>query len=157
MVAMHLILSGMIKVKGQLGEMAKCLEDEPQVTDLAKLFFTELSTKDSAIYNNLPVGEAVVILFGCVGSLIASSHWSFVVRGPCGRRKSVRSTMCYIFSFIEKVTLPPCCPAHRSPITTGETSHRKNKLKILSKSSANASASLTTLPMARHRLLPHIL
>ncbi|KAG8732139.1 Condensin complex subunit, partial [Ceratobasidium sp. 414] len=55
MVLTHLILNGMIKVKGQLGEMAKCLEDEdPRVADLAKLFFQELSLKDNAIYNNLP-------------------------------------------------------------------------------------------------------
>jgi condensin complex subunit 1 len=48
----------MIKVKGQLGEMAKCLEDpEPRIADLAKLFFDELSTKDNAIYNNLPDGS----------------------------------------------------------------------------------------------------
>jgi condensin complex subunit 1 len=57
MVLTHLILNGMIKVKGQLGEMAKSLEDEDQrISDLAKLFFTELSTKDNAIYNNLPDG-----------------------------------------------------------------------------------------------------
>jgi condensin complex subunit 1 len=57
MVLTHLILNGMIKVKGQLGEMAKCLEDEePRIADLAKLFFTELSTKENAIYNNLPDG-----------------------------------------------------------------------------------------------------
>jgi condensin complex subunit 1 len=57
MVLTHLILNGMIKVKGQLGEMAKCLEDEEErIADLAKLFFTELSTKDNAIYNNLPDG-----------------------------------------------------------------------------------------------------
>ena len=61
MVLTHLILNGMIKVKGQLGEMAKCLEDQdPRISDLAKLFFTELSTKDNAIYNNLPDGECVV-------------------------------------------------------------------------------------------------
>jgi hypothetical protein len=59
MVLTHLILNGMIKVKGQLGEMAKCLEDkEPRIVDLAKLFFTELSTKDNAIYNNLPDGAS---------------------------------------------------------------------------------------------------
>ena len=57
MVLTHLILNGMIKVKGQLGEMAKCLEDQEQrIADLAKLFFTELSTKENAIYNNLPDG-----------------------------------------------------------------------------------------------------
>jgi condensin complex subunit 1 len=63
MVLMHLILNGMIKVKGQLGEMAKCLEDEePRIADLAKLFFTKLSTKDNAIYNNLPDGESFLYL-----------------------------------------------------------------------------------------------
>ena len=57
MVLTHLILNGMIKVKGQLGEMAKCVDDpEPRIADLAKLFFDELSTKDNAIYNNLPDG-----------------------------------------------------------------------------------------------------
>ncbi|SGY44625.1 BQ5605_C001g00183 [Microbotryum silenes-dioicae] len=55
MVLTHLILNGMIKVKGQLGEMAKCLEDEDKrISDLAHLFFTELSAKEKAIYNNLP-------------------------------------------------------------------------------------------------------
>ncbi|RKP34889.1 non-SMC mitotic condensation complex subunit 1-domain-containing protein [Dimargaris cristalligena] len=55
MVLTHLILNGMIKVKGQLGEMAKCLEDpDRRISDLAKLFFTELASKDSYLYNNLP-------------------------------------------------------------------------------------------------------
>ena len=55
MVLTHLILNGMIKVKGQLAEMAKCTEDtQVRVSDLAKMFFHQLSTKDNAIYNNLP-------------------------------------------------------------------------------------------------------
>jgi condensin complex subunit 1 len=55
MVLTHLILNGMIKIKGQLGEMAKCLIDsDPRIRDLAKLFFSELAGKDSTIYNNLP-------------------------------------------------------------------------------------------------------
>lgn len=61
MVLTHLILNGMIKVKGQLGEMAKCLVDENErIKGLAELFFKELSTKDNAIYNNLPDGMFVV-------------------------------------------------------------------------------------------------
>ena len=61
MVLTHLILNGMIKVKGQLGEMAKCLEDpDNRISDLAKLFFSELSTKENAIYNNLPDGKLIV-------------------------------------------------------------------------------------------------
>src|SRR5689334_20196248 len=38
MVLTHLILNGMVKVKGQLGEMAKCIEDPDQrISDLSKL------------------------------------------------------------------------------------------------------------------------
>ncbi|KAJ3344065.1 Condensin complex subunit [Gonapodya sp. JEL0774] len=55
MVLTHLIINGMIKVKGQISEMAKCLEDsDTRIADLARLFFTELAAKDNAIYNNLP-------------------------------------------------------------------------------------------------------
>ncbi|KIO11298.1 hypothetical protein M404DRAFT_127590 [Pisolithus tinctorius Marx 270] len=86
MVLTHLILNGMIKVKGQLGEMAKCLEDEdPRISDLAKLFFTELSTKDNAIYNNLP--DVI-------------SHLS---TGEHGVSEEIfQNTMRYIFTFVEK-------------------------------------------------------
>ncbi|ORY02109.1 hypothetical protein K493DRAFT_387433 [Basidiobolus meristosporus CBS 931.73] len=55
MVLTHLILNGMVKVKGQLGEMAKCLENpDARISNLARLFFTELASKDNAVYNNLP-------------------------------------------------------------------------------------------------------
>ncbi|KAG2363022.1 non-SMC mitotic condensation complex subunit 1-domain-containing protein [Suillus spraguei] len=86
MVLTHLILNGMIKVKGQLGEMAKCLEDEePRISDLAKLFFKELSTKDNAIYNNLP---------DVISHLSTGDH--------SVEEEIFKSTMRYIFSFIEK-------------------------------------------------------
>jgi len=55
MVLTHLILNDMIKVKGQVSEMALRLEDgDERVGDLARLFFLELSHKDNAIYNMLP-------------------------------------------------------------------------------------------------------
>ncbi|EMD38787.1 hypothetical protein CERSUDRAFT_133306 [Gelatoporia subvermispora B] len=86
MVLTHLILNGMIKVKGQLGEMAKCLEDEDErIADLAKLFFSELSTKDNAIYNNLP---------DVISHLSVGAH--------AVDEEVFQSTMRYIFSFIEK-------------------------------------------------------
>lgn len=48
-----LILAGQVKVKGQLGEMAKCLEDsDKRIADMSRMFFTELSTKDNAVYNH---------------------------------------------------------------------------------------------------------
>ncbi|TEB34024.1 ARM repeat-containing protein [Coprinellus micaceus] len=86
MVLTHLILNGMIKVKGQLGEMAKCVEDEDvRIQDLAKLFFSELSTKENAIYNNLP-------------DII--SHLSSGANAT--EEEKFESTMKYIFTFIEK-------------------------------------------------------
>lgn len=89
MVLTHLILNGMIKVKGQLGEMAKCLEDDdPRISDLAKLFFTELSTKDNALYNNLQD----VISHLSVGKFrVEEEEFERVMR--------------FIFTFIEKVRL----------------------------------------------------
>ncbi|KAI0298641.1 non-SMC mitotic condensation complex subunit 1-domain-containing protein [Multifurca ochricompacta] len=86
MVLTHLILNGMIKVKGQLGEMAKCLEDdESRIADLAKLFFTDLSTKDNAIYNNLP---------DVISHLSVGEH--------ALDEEGFQRTMRYIFTFIEK-------------------------------------------------------
>lgn len=52
MTVTFLILAGQVKVKGQLGEMAKCLENPDQsISNMCRLFFTELATKDNAIYN----------------------------------------------------------------------------------------------------------
>ncbi|KIM35665.1 hypothetical protein M413DRAFT_449620 [Hebeloma cylindrosporum] len=86
MVLTHLILNGMIKVKGQLGEMAKCLEDpDTRIADLAKLFFDGLSTKENAIYNNLP---------DVISHLSTGDH---AVDEP-----TFESTLRYIFKYIEK-------------------------------------------------------
>ncbi|OCF41749.1 condensin complex subunit 1 [Kwoniella heveanensis CBS 569] len=86
MVLTHLILNGMIKVKGQLGEMAKCLEDpDTRISDLAKLFFTELSTKDNALYNNLQ---------DVISHLSIGEHKT--------DEETFERTMRFIFTFIEK-------------------------------------------------------
>ncbi|KAM4033008.1 condensin complex subunit 1 isoform 2-T3 [Anomaloglossus baeobatrachus] len=51
----HLILKDMVKVKGQVSEMAVLLIDSDQeIAALAKNFFTELSNKGNAVYNLLP-------------------------------------------------------------------------------------------------------
>ncbi|PSK56962.1 Condensin complex subunit 1 [Elsinoe australis] len=48
-----LILAGQVKVKGQLGEMAKCVEDEDErIKEMSRMFFGELAGKDNAIYNH---------------------------------------------------------------------------------------------------------
>ena len=52
----HLVLNDMMKVKGHIAEMARCLEDpDPRVAAVAKLLFAELSRKHgNPIYNLLP-------------------------------------------------------------------------------------------------------
>ncbi|XP_076908529.1 condensin-1 complex subunit CAP-D2-like [Bidens hawaiensis] len=56
LVLSHLILNDMMKVKGHINEMAMRLEDEDErISNLAKLFFHELSKKgNNPIYNLLP-------------------------------------------------------------------------------------------------------
>lgn len=88
-----LILAGQVKVKGQLGEMAKCLEDEDKrIADLARMFFTELSTKDNAVYNHF------VDMFSLLSAERGLAEESF--------RRIVR----FLLGFVEKVScLPPSC------------------------------------------------
>jgi len=52
----HLVLNDMMKVKGHISAMARCLEDEdPRVSSVSRLFFTELAKKHgNPIYNLLP-------------------------------------------------------------------------------------------------------
>ncbi|XP_052287084.1 condensin complex subunit 1-like isoform X2 [Dreissena polymorpha] len=51
----HLILNDMIKVKGQISEMAMCIvDDNDRISSLAKLFFNELAKKGNAVYNIMP-------------------------------------------------------------------------------------------------------
>jgi condensin complex subunit 1 len=56
MVLTHLILNDMVKVKGNVCEIALCLQDqEPRIRDMARLLFHELSKRtNSPIYNLLP-------------------------------------------------------------------------------------------------------
>lgn len=86
-----LILAGQVKVKGQLGEMAKCLEDgDKRIADLARMFFTELSTKDNAVYNHF------VDMFSLLSAEKGLAEESF--------KRIVR----FLLGFVEKVSLDPC-------------------------------------------------
>jgi condensin complex subunit 1 len=54
MVLTHLILNDMIKPKGQISDMALCLEDgEPRIADLAKLFFHEVHSYFRCNYDSI--------------------------------------------------------------------------------------------------------
>lgn len=84
-----LILAGQVKVKGQLGEMAKCLEDEDKkIADLARMFFTELATKDNAVYNHF------VDMF----SLLSAE--------PNLDEQALRRIIKFLIGFVEKVCGP---------------------------------------------------
>ena len=51
----HLILNDMIKVKGQISDMALLIVDDvTKISNMAKLFFTELARKGNALYNVMP-------------------------------------------------------------------------------------------------------
>lgn len=51
----HLILHDMVKVKGQISDMALCIVDEDEkIVGMTKFFFGELSRKGNAVYNVLP-------------------------------------------------------------------------------------------------------
>ena len=90
MVLTHLSLCGMIKVKGQIGEIAKCLIDEDErIRGLARIFFSEMADRDAGqgnngIYNHIP---------DILSHLSASSSVS---------EDDFRSIMRFIFDFIRK-------------------------------------------------------
>jgi condensin complex subunit 1 len=110
-----LILAGQVKVKGQLGEMAKCLEDEDKrIADLARMFFTELSTKDNAVYNHF------VDMFSLLSADRAMDEESF--------RRIVK----FLLGFVEKVRFPcPRCYRFRSDLFTNALSLQDKHAKQL--------------------------
>lgn len=85
MVLTHLILNDMIKVKGQVSEIALCLrDDDGRISDMSRLLFCELSKRsNSPIYNWLP--EII--------SQIIDQDVS---------KEDFRSIMSFLFAFIRK-------------------------------------------------------
>ena len=89
-----LILAGQVKVKGQLGEMAKCIEDsDNRIRDMSRMFFAELAGKDNAVYNHF------VDMF----SLLSADEEL--------EEDRFRRVIKFLAGFIEKVRLPrPALP-----------------------------------------------
>ncbi len=102
-----LILAGQVKVKGQLGEMAKCLEDEDKrIADLARMFFTELSTKDNAVYNHF------VDMFSLLSAdrRIEEESFKRIVRFLLGFVEKVSCLFLFLFGVSSHPFLPlHCC------------------------------------------------
>lgn len=105
-----LILAGQVKVKGQLGEMAKCLEDDDKrIADLARMFFTELSTKDNAVYNHF------VDMFSLLSAEKGLAEESF--------KRIVR----FLLGFVEKVSLKSRLSINKKQVGSFLTAaHRTN-------------------------------
>ncbi len=93
-----LILAGQVKVKGQLGEMAKCLEDgDKKIADLARMFFTELATKDNAVYNQFVDMFSVLTQEGPLdGGVMEEEAVKRVLKFLCGFIEKVRSFSFYM-------------------------------------------------------------
>lgn len=85
MVLTHLILNDMVKVKGQVSEIALCLQDEDvKIRDLSRLLFHQLSKRsNNVIYNLLP---------DIISRLSEQSL----------PRENFRGIMSFLFSFIDK-------------------------------------------------------
>jgi len=82
----HLVLNDMVKVRGQVSEMALCLEDsDERIQDMARLFFGEFKLKQQGmlLYNLLP---------DMVGRLSASQV----------EENKFRRVIKYVFGFIDK-------------------------------------------------------
>ena len=100
MVLTHLILNDMVKVKGQISELASCVVDhDSRIANLSKLFFSELSKKvglkDKWFVINPFIGELRLNRFM---SILSNYQVSIIVNKMC-QIKCV-----YNFSF--KLTLP---------------------------------------------------
>ena len=87
-----LILAGQVKVKGQLGEMAKCLEDgDKRIADLARMFFTELATKDNALYNQFVDMFSILTREGPLeGGVMEEDALKRILKFLCGFIEKVR-------------------------------------------------------------------
>lgn len=96
-----LILAGQVKVKGQLGEMAKCVEDDDdKIREMSRMFFAELAGKDNAVYNHF------VDMFSLLSSDEGLDEDRF------------KRIIKFLASFIEKVGLP-----QQSKILISETDY----------------------------------
>lgn len=109
-----LILAGQVKVKGQLGEMAKCLEDsDKKIADMARMFFSELATKDNAVYNQF------VDMFSVLSADTALNEDAF------------KRIIKFLAGFIEKVQFPSVITLIRVILTSIRTNMQSNSPKNL--------------------------
>ncbi|XP_077998535.1 condensin complex subunit 1-like [Glandiceps talaboti] len=82
----RLILNDMVKVKGQISEIANCIVDgDDRINNMAKMFFHELAKKGNAVYNIMP---DVISRLSDPDVGVEEEHFKTIMR--------------YLFSFIQK-------------------------------------------------------
>lgn len=87
MVLSHLILNEMVRVKGQISEIALCIVDsDRRIAELARLFFSELNSKGNCLYS----------IYNILPDMISN------LTGDGVSSEVFRRLMRYLFSFIDK-------------------------------------------------------
>lgn len=82
----HLILNEMIRVKGQIADMALCIVDEnEEIRNITKQFFKEIANKSNILYNVLP---DIISRLGDINLKLDEDKY--------------RTTMAYILGLIQK-------------------------------------------------------
>lgn len=107
----QLILNDMVKVKGQISELALlCVDSDQCVMELAGSLFTKLSQKDNAIYNILP---DIISNLSDPGRNVDEDHFRTIMKFLLGFVQKDRQAEC----LVEK-----CC--HRIGESTNERQWR---------------------------------
>ena len=110
MVLTHLILNDMVKVKGDISELARLLEDKDErIRELTKLCFHELAQKGesigglhSEVYTFPVIGAVVYNIIPNIISRLSSLNEKDGDTGEALSSESFRNIMKYLLSFIQK-------------------------------------------------------
>ncbi|XP_063220920.1 condensin complex subunit 1 [Bacillus rossius redtenbacheri] len=97
MVLSHLIMNEMVKVKGQIADLALCIVDKEEViAEMARFFFFEMSRKGNALYNAMP---DIISRLSCPGQDLSEENFQTIFRYILGLIQKDRQ----IESLVEKL------------------------------------------------------
>lgn len=98
MVLSHLVLNDMVKVKGQVGELAVCLNDpDASIADISRMFFAELAKRpNNPVYNIFPD------TLSCLSRLASAPPPVGDVNVSPLSRATLRDILRFLLSFVTK-------------------------------------------------------
>ncbi|KAM8712120.1 hypothetical protein ACLKA7_012616 [Drosophila subpalustris] len=107
----HLILHEMIRVKGQIADLALCIVDESdEIKNITKQFFKEIANKSNILYNVLP---DIISILGDINLHLEEEKYRIIMRYILGLIQKDRQ----IETLVEKLCL-------RFPLTRAERQWR---------------------------------